>query len=469
VGVSPSAALFTAVSVGILSLGVLVLVAAMVAFSSVKTRQGPVENPDSIIDYTRLVSLGLPLAAATLIFFQLHIPTTTGLVTANLADPVAILGGGLFLIVCFSYRHQWPTWRLPGLNSHLLAATGVIVSSLLLGAYRFGWTDWALFNKSLGWLVLLAYVGTGALMVYTAGYVGLRQLLFTFVAAAAAIVILHLVLVTIRQAGVHLPPTLLGYNMEGFAENRNAFAFQLVMVMAAAFALVAARENVCTIILALALTGLWYAGSRAGWLTLPFLFVAALYLRAISARRIAFAIGLAIAIIGVITVVPFLTSGAGSAWKEMAKTLTLYDESSTSERIKSLQGGLSLFLRYPIFGAGLGAYMESVLREDGTPLVIHSTPLWLLAETGIVGFLIFATPILRIFWSETRKPSHDLASKLLVLIIVAFAVMSSVHEMLYQRSFWLLLGAALAYLPNLPDSSSSNAYERSPVDEFAGG
>jgi hypothetical protein len=32
--------------------------------------------------------------------------------------------------------------------------------------------------------------------------------------------------------------------------------------------------------------------------------------------------------------------------------------------------------------------------------------------------------------------------------------MSSVHEMLYQRSFWLLLGAALAYLPATAGDSS---------------
>jgi hypothetical protein len=465
VGVSSSAALLTAVSVGVLALVVVALVAATAAVAPASMRSQPIENAGANHDYTRLVSLGLPLAAATLIFFQLHIPTGTGLVTANLADPLAILAGSLFVVVCFSYDHRWPVWRLSGFNAHLLAATGIIVSSLLLGAYRFGWTNWALFNKALGWLVLLAYAGTGALIVRTAGREGLRQFLLAFAAAGAAIVVLHLVLVAIRLTGVDLAPTILGYNMEGFAENRNAFAFQLVMVLAVACALADVRRDLSTIIQGLALAGLWYAGSRAGWLTLPFLFVAAVYARAISARQIALAAGVAIIIVGAISIIPFIVVGiklalnlvaSGAAWDEIENAfhkLSLYDQSSNAERVKSLKGGLALFLKYPVFGAGLGAFMEAQLRETGTALVIHSTPLWLLAETGLVGFAVFAVPVFRIFWSEGRRPHPDLASKLLLLIIVAFAVMSSVHEMLYQRTFWLLLGAAMAYLPVATSSS----------------
>ena len=449
VGVSPSAALLTAVSVGVLGLGVLMLAAAVVAFTPVKGQHEPINDPASTIDYTRLVSLGLPLAAATLIFFQLHIPTATGHVNANLADPVAIVGGSLFAITCFSYRRNWPTWRLAGLNAHLFAATGIVVCSLLLGVYRFGWTDWALFNKSLGWLVLLGYAGTGALMVTTGGRKGLSQLLLAFVAAGAAIVVLDLLLVLVKAAGAHLPHTVLRRDMSGFAENRNAFAFQMLMVMAAASALADRHRNMCTLVLGLALAGLWYAGSRAGWLTLPFLSIVMLYLRAISMRQLALALGLAIAIAGAITVVAFLASG------DFGSSLSLYDESSTSERLRSLQGGLALFVNYPIFGAGLGAFVDSVVRNNEAPLVIHSTPLWLLAETGLVGFLIFSIPLARVFWSEFKRPLPDLASKLAVLMIVTFAVMSSVHEMLYQRSFWLLLGAALAYLPASEAGDSS--------------
>src|SRR3546814_8708178 len=86
----------------------------------------------------------------------------------------------------------------------------------------------------------------------------------------------------------------------------------------------------------------------------------------------------------------------------------------------------------------------SHIRAFGTPLVIHSTPLWLLPETGIVGFLIFAVPAVRVFFVEARRTERDSASVFLVLIITALAVMSLAHELLYQRAFWFLFGAALA-------------------------
>jgi hypothetical protein len=37
------------------------------------------------------------------------------------------------------------------------------------------------------------------------------------------------------------------------------------------------------------------------------------------------------------------------------------------------------------------------------------------------------------------------------MMILAFAVMSSVHELLYQRALWLFLGAVLALRPAAVD------------------
>ena len=106
-----------------------------------------------------------------------------------------------------------------------------------------------------------------------------------------------------------------------------------------------------------------------------------------------------------------------------------------------------MFQSHPIFGAGLGAYMNQEMQA-GTPLVIHSTLLWLLAETGLIGSLIMLAPIVRIFWSEVRHSQEsDIGGLVLVFIITTFAVVSNAHEIMYQRAFWLLLGAALAYVP----------------------
>ena len=105
-----------------------------------------------------------------------------------------------------------------------------------------------------------------------------------------------------------------------------------------------------------------------------------------------------------------------------------------------------MFAECPLIGAGLGAFMAEQTRI-AKPLVIHSTAMWLLAETGLLGFLIFAAAGLQIAASEFRQ--NDQVSKVTILIGVTFVVMSTVHELLYQRIFWLFLGATLACPPSL--------------------
>jgi O-antigen ligase len=92
--------------------------------------------------------------------------------------------------------------------------------------------------------------------------------------------------------------------------------------------------------------------------------------------------------------------------------------------------------------------MDWQARVVGAPLAIHSTAVWLLAETGIVGFAVFVGAALRLFGDALRRRREPVAL-LLLLLLCAMAVMSSVHEMLYQRAFWLLLGAVLA-MPDAP-------------------
>jgi O-antigen ligase len=116
-----------------------------------------------------------------------------------------------------------------------------------------------------------------------------------------------------------------------------------------------------------------------------------------------------------------------------------------TERLKSLTGGLRLFLQHPLFGAGLGAYMEAQTRLRA-PLVIHSTPLWLLAEMGLAGFAAFAW-----FGAKLVRTSivcKDREAAALLLAILGFCTMGAVHDMMYQRSIWLLAGALLTSAAN---------------------
>ena len=136
-------------------------------------------------------------------------------------------------------------------------------------------------------------------------------------------------------------------------------------------------------------------------------------------------------------------------------TALVYSSSSFAERFKSMQDGLELFVNHPIFGAGLGAYMDAQ-THIGDPLVIHSTPLWILAEMGVVGFAVFAW----FGWqlTQTAFQSKTAEGAALLLMVVGFCTMAAVHDMMYQRSIWLLAGALLvASTAGLAPSSYSGA------------
>jgi O-antigen ligase len=246
--------------------------------------------------------------------------------------------------------------------------------------------------------------------------------------------------------------SFIGMRISGLSQNPNAFAFMLLLMLSAAIAL-QARSAVRIAAMTIALVGLWFAASRAGFLAVPIVLGAALFMGAAFRPLLMSVICAAAVIAGIagvgalIELVPCVgwgcqahsVAGAGNMMLLLQQTET----ASTQQHLATVQEGLAIFLAHPIFGAGLGAYVDGYVRATGTPLVIHSTPVWLLAETGIVGFAVFAAGACRLLACAVRYRG-DPASSLLLLILCTMAVMSSVHEMMYQRGFWLLLGAALA-------------------------
>jgi hypothetical protein len=187
--------------------------------------------------------------------------------------------------------------------------------------------------------------------------------------------------------------------------------------------------------------GLWFAGSRSGWIGAVFVIGTGLYLGVARAREVAIAIACAAAI-GVIAVgLQHLSHSA------QGMPVIVPSAESSQERLFSIIGGLKLFLAHPIVGAGLGAFRNQMIFIASTqPLLIHSTAVWLLAELGLIGFLAFAVPAIYVFANEWQHARKQQVSALIVLCLVAFAVMASPADMLYQRTFWLLIGAGLAML-----------------------
>lgn len=442
-----------------LTAAVIVGAGSMLAMAVITVLSLPRSTADSVlvehkvtnsINYSYMLGWIVPIIAAVFVLFQIYVPIGSGLLNVNLADPVAILGAALLVLRAVKNRAT-PRWQVDYVNIYAVAATLALGIGLLIGAARFGWTDWALINRFVGWFVLLSFAATGALAVVEGGNNAFRIFLLTYIGAAAAVTLLETVIAFLDAAGVWLPPRFFNpSNAVAFAQNHNFFAFQLLMALAAGVVILRGTFlRIC--ILAILSIGFWIAASRSGWIAAAFVFAASIYLGRATIGEIAKALTIAALAIVFSAALAFVLSTIFTNHRS-TDVLTLVPnflptDVSTHERVKSIVGGLKLFVEHPIFGAGLGAFrnqMVPLTAPNAIPLLIHSTAVWLLAEMGIVGFLAFAIPGIRIWATEWARAPKVQSAAVAALCILAFAVMSGPADMVYQRTFWLLLGAALA-------------------------
>lgn len=440
IGVPKEGALLVALLIGTVSILAAFFLTAVSTVGWVNKIEAPAASPhtDRLTARDLLLPQIIPVVAAVLIFFQVNLPTRSTLINVNLADPILILGG---LISVFAMSQgRFPQWRISGMNLHFIACTFAMTLALLIGAHSIGWTEWALANKYLGWFVLMATALTGAM----AANIGLEKILRTFVVAGCAVIVFQYGSNLLQIFGIiKTSPTV------GFTQNSNAFAFQCVMVLCAALALPERRA----ILISIALVGIWMSLSRAGvFAGLIVIIVACVYIRGISLTVLR-----ALLVAAVAAALLLLLSGHLTGLHTTGGTVAIDrlvsppSDSSIAEHLLSTTGAVRMFTDHPIFGAGLGVYIH---QWKTNALVIHSTPLWLLGEFGLVGLLVFLAPIARIVGVELpRFRANDMAGNFTILIIVALAVMSLSHELLYQRTFWFLLGAAL--IPRLQESSDN--------------
>src|ERR1700722_14454892 len=180
------------------------------------------------------------ILTSCLIYLQLRVPTGPGELTINAADPLAITA--LFFAAVFAW-----TDRFLDLYPRLvLRSIGVLTAALTLGLVVAwlgpGVSAWALLNRMLGFLFLLGYAAVPGLVVLIAGERARAILARTFVIAAVAICAIQVLAYVVHLYVMPLPLDFFGYlfarsgQLEGYAQNSNAFAFQLLMALAVAIA-----------------------------------------------------------------------------------------------------------------------------------------------------------------------------------------------------------------------------------------
>lgn len=387
--------------------------------------------------FDRLAAWTLGGMAAFLILFQFHAKFSFGDINVNLADPLALLGLGAVAIAAVLYR-QVPRWRVPGINIWVACASLIMLLGFVIGVWHIGVTAWAFSNRLLGWFVLLGYAALGAWFVQMNGRHGLRRLMDYLAACAVAIVLAQIALRMLAVLSGEVSST--ASQFMGYAGNRNAFAFQMLACMAGLLAWSPlrarhGRTRLHDLALAIVLTGLVLTQSRAALGTAALLLTAAGWLHIADRGTLARSVGIAALLLALVFPFYFLQTPASYEG--------LLARGYDSLRWDSLRAGLHMWEGAPFFGAGLGVFMHESARLFPLPMVVHSTPIWWLAEFGLAGFIVFAGGLVGLIIWGGRHINH-MPARFVIMLAFVFAMFGLVHDIFAQRIFWFLLGAVLA-------------------------
>lgn len=464
-GVSAPDAMAVSITVGLCSILPIIATIPFITKQPVeKSKGGPtLVKTQNIQEIEKMAAWMLGMATAVTIFFQFHAGLPGGgVINLNLADPFAILALAAVSLHCL-FSRQLPLWRVSHFNIALGLISVLFVSGFLHGWMNIGLTQWALGARLIGWLILLGYVSAGYLIASTAGTHGLRRFSETLLATAAAVIVFQAVMRQLSSWGF-LQDIPLTPNFEGYAGNRNAFAFQLLasLTLSLSFTRIYARYPaifqarqmrywMIALLLGVLMTGLVWTGSRAGMLTGGAMLVIATYRnltdRKMLARGLLFTV-LIWSVFWLANQIRFpndqtLTSHSTFP-SSPAVQAQLSTEFSNQERISTWNHGIELWRQAPFFGAGLGVFYTKSVAWFGYNQVIHSTPIWILAEFGLVGLCLVGWIFFQVTRYAFQKKSPQLIRHALLLLLFSFALFSAVHEIFYQRIFWLILGALLA-------------------------
>ena len=416
---------------------------------SPKSPAGMIHPVSEIEEFAAWV-LGMVVAVA--VFFQVHLSLSGGPINLNLADPFAILAlAAVSLHMLFA--RQLPVWRVKQFNLALAVISLLLLLGFIHGWLEIGITQWALGGRLLGWLVLLGYLSAGYVIVANVGAHGRRRFAETLIATAVVVVMLQVILRLLYNWGVNTGAQLT-QNFEGYAGNRNAFAFQLLACMALllGYFQIYARHNVgsqrlarpwiFSLLLGILLAGLVWTGSRTGMLVGAMVLVLTWLGRMADRKMLGWGMIFA-ALLWSLVLLAEQKYGNMSPQSNMSIQSNLSDEGSNLERWETLTHGLEMWQQSPVLGVGLGVFNAKSPMWAGHPQVIHSTPLWILAEFGLLGGAVFGWTFFLLARHAIQFGRTQPANRILLLLLAAFAIFSLVHEIFYQRIFWLVLGAVL--------------------------
>ena len=412
----------------------------------------------------RLSSLWIWAAGfAAVALLQIHyiIPIGEAGLKLTAADPFFpfALCGCLFL--CWrKNKGIIPRWRIDG--SYMLAAFACLTLMYGIGVVTalvkpIPLNSWVVFNRLVGWGVMLGYCATGMWMVCLWGqklYKGLVLGCILFPVVSAVPDILYLVFPAL---GTNIFEHGIFFRLIGLSLNANAYAFSIMVGLAFVLGEKASansrswkKTGPLFGALAAVLVGSF---SLSGWLA-GFLQVCVALWRKWFSIKLLFVFS--VICTSVFTGLIIADSATNRPQSYISNVYMYFSRTiphqpsqelapSISERQDVFQFGFEQWRENPVFGLGLGGHIEK-RKELGLPVVLqHSTPLWVLEEFGLVGFGLFLMAFGLLLWGLRQNwPAVGACGPPIMLLLTGWAAMSIMHEMFHQRLVWFVLGALLA-------------------------
>lgn len=408
----------------------------------------------------------------------------------NLADLLLPVTGVFILVSLLQKRTVWPQWKAPFGNLWPIVLT-IVLTGALANYYLINETfsHWALVNKYAGWFVLMAYL-------YAGGWIGTnfsphsaKSFIFPF--ALCFLVISGLSAISIVMAGHNLLPLPLArliipdyFQLEGLMGNRNALAFLFCVVMVFVTFFSAKHPDIVSRQFLILFWAFFPAllclnGSRALWGTTLVLFTyLGLMHKKIFLRRVFLP-----ALFGAIFFVAILHESQRSlifvpfqSSSNLVNHTLRPNEENQPEihggdniRMKILGSSFERWQQSPILGAGLGGGVKYQEVKYGEKIdIIDNSLMWILTDMGLVGvtaFLACFAAMLRALWPYYKNRKQEISDERQTLMTCAFLTLlifglfSLVHEILYARFLWFILGLALS----VPRQQPSGDQTKSPA------
>lgn len=310
--------------------------------------------------------------------------------------------------------------------------------------------SWAWYNRGFGWSMLMVYLLFGWVLSLNLENKH-ESLLKVFIVIAwliACFEVSSYILTWYKVPGFEA-----AYRLEGFYQNPNSYGLSLVFLIALQIPFLNKRKLfpvwVHHLGLSLSCVACILSGSRSALITCLIVFIVAVLKRWNTIKNLAIQI-LIVSLLLLTFFLPYSFKRDASKEALQANTYVLrkdaFKDRGVQYRSQLFNDAIDLWKGSPWLGVGVGSFYTFQKKENPKlPMLIHSTPLWILTEMGLVGLFLFTLlhmSFFKIFWLEQKKA----IPQSMILILICFAFISFLNDVMYQRYLWFFIGFALAHL-----------------------